>query len=98
MINTVIRFIENFQNLGTIDTFTQGCCYWFAVILKERFQGTIMYNPVDNHFASLIDGHLYDITGELTIDGSWYEWEIYSKIDTLETDRIVRDCIEKVEN
>lgn len=97
MSDFVVDFIMHFQNLGTIDTFTNGCCYWFAVILKERFQGTIMYNPIDNHFATLINGFLYDITGQISRDG-WEEWDEYKKLDELETERIYKYCIAKTED
>ena len=30
------RFTQGGKNQGTIDTFTCGCCYWFAYILFER--------------------------------------------------------------
>ena len=102
MNKEVIKFIEHFQNLGTIDTFTNGCCYWFAKILEKRFQGTIMYNPIDNHFATLISARLYDITGDISdkirIDDSWYEWSEYEKLDPLETNRIYEYCINKTKD
>ena len=101
MEKEVLVFISKFQNEGTIKTFTEGCCYWFARILKERFHGIIMYNSVDNHFASLIDTHLYDITGNISdkieICDSWYEWDEYKKLDSLETERIYKYCINKTE-
>lgn len=97
MSDFVVDFITHFQNLGTIDIFTNGCCYWFAVILKERFQGTIMYNPIDNHFATLINGFLYDITGQISKKG-WKEWDEYKKLDELETERIYKYCIAKTED
>lgn len=97
-MDKVIRFIEHFQNLGTIDTFTNGCCYWFAKILEERFNGEIMYNPVDNHFVTLIDGLLFDITGKLDNNENWYQWDEYKKLDELETKRIYKYCINKTED
>ena len=50
------EFLEGMRNGGTIETFTNGYCYWMAVILKERFGGEIMYNAVDNHFGVLLGG------------------------------------------
>ena len=94
--NEVIQFIKCFQNDNTIKTFTEGCCYWFAHILKYRFWGTIMYEPVLNHFATLIDGHLFDITGELNDKNDWQEWDEFKKIDELETKRIYKYCIYKL--
>ena len=33
----ILNFIKRFQNEGTIKAFTEGCCYWFAKILDDRF-------------------------------------------------------------
>lgn len=97
----ILNFIKRFQNNGTVKTFTQGCCYWFAKILDERFnsddpESGIWYNAIDNHFATLIGINLYDITGNLgnirEIKG-WEPWNYYMCKDNLVTKRIFRDCI-----
>lgn len=95
----VLNFIKRFQNEGTIKTFTEGCCYWFAFILDDRFnydvpESGIMYNPIENHFATWINGKLYDITGEIPFTNVWEEWFQYEGKDKLESERIIRDCIE----
>ena len=46
---TILDFISHFKDAQ--DTFLYGCCYWFAFILNERFGGTTMYLPVENHFV-----------------------------------------------
>jgi hypothetical protein len=100
MADPVMDFIEHFQNIGTIDIFTEGCCYWFAKILEERFKkekAEIMYNPIDNHFATLINHGLYDITGPITVTKEWEYWSEYEKLDELETTRIYKYCINKTE-
>lgn len=98
--NEVLNFIKRFQNEGTIKTFTNGCCYWFAKILDERFnfvQSRIMYNEIDNHFATLIGINLYDITGNLgdirDLKG-WEDWWYFIGKDKALTERIFRDCID----
>ena len=98
-MSEVLKFIKKFQNPGTIDTFTKGCCYWFAFILDERFNwdapcSGIMYNSIDNHFATWINGKLYDITGEIKLTDEWEEWDKFMCKDELLTERIFRDCIE----
>ena len=97
MRETVLKFIKQFQNKGTIETFTEGCCYWFAAILKRRFAGkaTIMYNPIDNHFATKIGYVLYDITGMIPSSG-FEPWDEFAQEDYLLTQRIIKDCILKV--
>lgn len=84
--------------------YLSGNCYWFAVILKERFKDylpKIWYDTLNNHFYTEICGILYDANGaflpdkNLTIDeyNSFYIWEDYKKIDRTHAKRIERDCI-----
>lgn len=97
MRKEVLKFIKQFQNPSTIKVFTEGCCYWFAVILNRRFKQqhpTIMYHPINNHFAVRIDGTLYDITGEIDSKDFW-EWRKFANLDYLVTETIYRDCIYK---
>ena len=44
MREEILDFIAHFQRTDTIEVFTNGMCYWFAVILLERFGGDILYN------------------------------------------------------
>ena len=98
----ILNFIKRFQNEGTVKTFTEGCCYWFAKILDERFnefdyEPQICYNPKENHFATLINFHLYDITGdlgEMKDLPDWKYWDKYQyKEDEKVFERLYRDCI-----
>ena len=50
-----------------------------------------MYDLVDNHFATLIDGRLYDITGDVTERYLMIPWEEYA--DEWHKSRIIRQCI-----
>lgn len=60
----VCHFIEHFH--GSEDVFLHGCCYWFAFILRERFGGSIMYDPVAGHFMIMIGTRLFDVRGDVT--------------------------------
>jgi hypothetical protein len=60
-----------------METFTGGCCYWFAVILQHRFGGMIMYDAVKGHFACRIGDSVYDIRGDVTEKGTYEEWDMY---------------------
>ena len=92
ILSFIGRFTSNGRKSEVIDTFTQGCCYWFARILKERFPaGKIVYDSVENHFACSIGGNEYDITGNVTGQYSFVTWKSFS--DKLERQRIKRDCI-----
>lgn len=105
MDETVMKFINRFtqdgKNQGVIETFTQGCCYWFAIVLYDRFYDyilgvpdcRIMYDEIINHFGCYINGIIYDITGNVTNKYNWKEWNTIVMEDELLADRIIRDCI-----
>ena len=98
MCSNVIDFINNFKKKypdAMEDTFLHGYCYWFAKILAERFEGVIYYEPIDNHFIAYIENHFYDITGEVIPSQKARPWSVYQLWDELETQRIIRDCINK---
>jgi hypothetical protein len=94
--------LENDEILDFIRTrfssdcnWTNGNCYYFAVILKERFGGVIMYDVVNGHFVTYIDGILYDWNGAVVWEdlSGYIEWEKFDAYDSLQKQRIIRDCI-----
>lgn len=92
----ILRFISRFS--GSIETFTSGCCYWFAHILATRFRGyaDIVLAVVENHFVVRIGECLYDVTGDVTEeykDSVLVAWRDMEKYDSLQKGRIIRDCI-----
>ena len=94
----VLKFIKQFQNEGTIKTFTEGCCYYFAVILSNRFFGNIVYNDIDNHFAFERLGEIYDITGKIDNPNEYIKyknWIKYMKDEPANARRVIRACIIK---
>ena len=104
MNDPISNFLTHFEKAK--ETFTSGCCYWFAFILAERFNGEIFYNPKENHFACgiqednpfpWIDGSawsLYDINGNIKENVDDYIlFKDYEKIDSTHYKRIVRDCV-----
>lgn len=103
---TILKFIKNFQNEGTVKTFTEGCCYWFALILFERFNMErnkeknacrLMYNQIYGHFACEINGELFDITGQIEQTGEWEPWADWFLKEPVYRETVVRDCILKIE-
>ena len=96
----VEEFIQNFHqgDFRIIDLFRNGYCYYFAVILKVRFQdGNIYYQPLNNHFIFGLNEKYYDVTGEIDVaDTETYLWSVYAEVDKSHTKRIIRDCILKV--
>jgi hypothetical protein len=95
-IEEILSFIEAFKEKypqEIEDTFSNGFCYWFAKILELRFGGTIYFNPDIIHFATLIDNHMFDITGLVIVDDNWFEWHTYQLEN--DTDDIYHSCIIK---
>jgi hypothetical protein len=94
-MNEVDNFLKRFHVSSNIDdTFTTGCCYWFAFVLYVRFlsKGSIlMYDEIANHFGTKIDGIVYDITGNVSDKYKWKDWN--SITDEALLSRIRRDCI-----
>lgn len=91
MENEVLAFIGEFSSVK--DFFLNGKCYWFAKILSIRFpNGEIKYNKIDNHWATLIEGHLYDASGEITL-GGFEEWPIRQEMESSYYKGLVRNCI-----
>ena len=98
-----LAFIKHFQNEGTIDVFMNGCCYWFAYILMTRFlheypMPKIMYNDITGHFATKINGKIYDITGEIEETEQWKIFDDYLIQEPSYSQVIIRDCILKDPN
>lgn len=97
MREKILDFIAHFQRPDTIEVFTNGMCYWFAVILLERFGGEILYTQVPGHFVCKVDDILYDVTGDVTeqyMDGL-IPWESMQDYDDLLYERLLRDCVRK---
>lgn len=90
--NFISRFTNNSSREQVIDTFSNGCCFWFAFILHNRFpDSTIVYDQIQNHFGCKIAGVVFDISGDVT---SQYDWEVWENMDDeLLVSRIYRDCI-----
>ena len=100
MHSEVLRFIQNFKRFDTgevTQTFSNGYCYWFAFILHSRFSDSeIVYYEVGNHFACKIHDCIFDITGDITSKNLFFEpWEEYKTLNPKESNKIIKDCIEK---
>lgn len=100
-LSEVLDFISRFNEPtgAAREMFLNGKCYWFAVILSERFKEMhpdIAYNPIDGHFTTRIHGRYYDASGDVTAankDKSFL-WDKLNDQDW--KSRITRDCIELV--
>lgn len=92
MNDRVLRFIQ--KRFKNDCNWTTGNCYYFAVILKERFpNGKIYYDVVNGHFAFQYQNKFYDWSGIVELDGCLVEWDKFQDYDSLQYARIMLDCI-----
>ena len=91
----ILRFIKKFSDFGNqvIECFTKGNRFWFAMVLAMEFAGEIYYDPIVGHFATMIDGVIYDITGVVENIGDFMPLEEIRK-DELLWARLQRDCVD----
>ena len=91
----ILHFIKKFSDFGNqvVECFTEGNCFWFATVLAMEFAGTIYYDPIVGHFATLIDGVMYDITGVVKNINDFISLEEIRK-DELLWARLRRDCVD----
>ena len=81
------RFKENCHWLD-------GNCYYFALILKDRFpNGFIYYDVTYGHFMYEVNGRFYDWSGEIAPKGKIAPWKIFHLYDKVQYEVIMRDCV-----
>lgn len=92
MTESVLKFTGRF---GDCDWLT-GNCYYFAVILRDRFGGVICYDTSHGHFVTRIDDVYYDYSGVYNPDrpDAVVEWSRLKAHDPLQYGRVLRDCVE----
>lgn len=91
MENEVLDFIKRRFNKDS--NWTNGNCYWFALILKKRFpESKIYYMPITGHFIVKIKDVFYDWTGIVVPEEKVIKFKKLKKRDPLWYDHIIRDC------
>jgi hypothetical protein len=106
----VQRFINGMKEVFPEElefVFYRGYCYWFALILAERFKGDIWFNPKIVHFATKIGNNLYDIYGKVSpgicpvngkedySENDWISWTDFQLNHQEAVESIVNSCIKK---
>lgn len=92
MKDQVIDFIQ--RRFPEDSNWLDGNCYFFALILKNRFNGTILYDVIFGHFVTRVDDKLYDWSGVVTDpESSYVEWDKFDEYDKLQKESIIRGCI-----
>ena len=91
----ILQFVKKFSDFGpqVVDCFTKGNCFWFATVLAIEFAGEIYYDPIVGHFATMINGVMYDITGFVENISDFISLEEIRK-DELLCARLQRDCVD----
>ena len=59
VLSFIKRRFSNTENANWLN----GNCYYFAIILRDRFDGEIYYDVINGHFLTLIKDKLYDYSG-----------------------------------
>ena len=92
---SILCFIKKFSDFGNqvVECFTKGNCFWFAMVLAMEFAGEIYYDPIVGHFATMINGVMYDITGVVKSIDDFMSLEEIRK-DELLWARLQRDCVD----
>ena len=91
--NEVLEFIK--RRFADDCDWTTGNCYYFAVILKDRFpEGKIFYDVRLGHFVYHYFGQFYDWIGIYDCNEDYLiPWDTFGIYDSARKQRIVRDCI-----
>lgn len=88
----VLKFIKRrfTENCHWLD----GNCYYFSLILKDRFpKGEIYYDVIYGHFVFKYEDDFYDWTGLTEEPETAIPWSVFDEYDSLLKQRIIRDCI-----
>lgn len=87
----IIEFIN--RRFSKDCNWLNGNCFWFALILKERFPFLkIYYLPIDGHFVVGDGNKYYDWSGEIDLEEKPYELNEIKETDILWYEKLMRDC------
>ena len=93
-MDEVLEFIE--RRFKKDCNWIDGNCYYFAIILKDRFpDGSIYYDTILGHFIFYYQNQFYDWVGiynPIKLDAV-LKWDTFDYFDPLWKSRITRDCI-----
>jgi hypothetical protein len=91
-MNEILEFIN--RRFKTDCNWLNGNCYYFALILNDRFPGgTIYYDVIYGHFIYQYKGKYYDWSGEMNPNGYLVDWSKFDEYDSLQKKHIVEGCL-----
>lgn len=93
MNDEVLEFIQ--RRFKKDCDWTTGNCYYFAIILKDRFpEGKVFYDVRLGHFAFKYCNQFYDWLGAYECNEDYLiPWDLFDMYDSAQKQRIIRDCI-----
>jgi hypothetical protein len=94
-MNEVLDFIKRRWS-NTDAHWTDGNCYWFALILVNRFSFLkIYYLPLIGHFVAgnSATNEYYDALGQYELTERTILFDDIKEVDNFWYEHIVRDCI-----
>lgn len=91
-MNEIIEFIN--RRFPEDSNWLTGNCYYFSLILKDRFpEGSVFYDVINGHFVFKYKDSYYDWTGIVKSNGYLIEWDKFDEYDLNQKQVIIRDCI-----
>lgn len=89
----ILEFIK--KRFPVDNNWSQGNCFYFALILKNRFNGDMYYDVIQGHFITKIDDKFYDYDGVFSEEEkpTFIKWDEFQLYDNKQFERIIRDCI-----
>ena len=80
-MNKIEEFIN--RRFSNDCNWLSGNCYYFAIILKDRFpEGNIVYDIIDGHFLLKLGRSVYDYKGKHNIAGKiLIDWNTMDQYD-----------------
>ena len=93
MKDEVLEFIK--RRFSDDCNWTTGNCYYFALILKDRFpNGKIFYDVRLGHFIYKYNENYYDWLGVYSGKEDYLvPWDLFEMYDSSQKKNIIRDCI-----
>ena len=67
----ILDYIKQFRDLGAENCFSNGMCYHFTVLLRQRFGPLycpIMYDEVENHFHKTLVENMISLFKDKTVN------------------------------
>lgn len=91
MEQEILKFISRFPDANWLN----GNCYYFAIILKDRFpDGEIYYDVWNGHFIFKLEDTYYDWRGIVHDIGLPICWDTFEEsYDKYQYKKIIENCI-----